>query len=157
MLVAWPGGLRAGPVVTEMQPRHGRPGTRVVFTGKELQLVSEVKFGAALADWEAVTVIAGQGRPPGVEIHPTVPNAATTARPILATPVGDITMPMPFAVAPRITGFHPARGWEGTIVTIEGQNFTGVTAVKFGGRPASFSVTAATQIPAVVPPNVTDG
>jgi len=157
MLIAWPGGLRAGPVVTEMQPRHGRPGTRVVFTGKELQLVSEVKFGAALADWEPVTVIDSQGRPHVFEIHATVPNAATTARPILATPVGDITMPMSFAVAPRITSFHPARGWEGTIVTIEGQNFTGVTAVKFGGRPASFSVTATTQIRAVVPANVTNG
>ena len=119
--------------------------------------MSEVKFGAALADWEAVTVIDDQGRSHVFEIHVTVPNAATTARPILATLVGDITMPMPFAVAPRINGFHPARGWEGTIVTIEGQNFTGVTAVKFGGRPASFSVTAATQIRAVVPPNVTDG
>ena len=140
-----------------MQPRHGRPGTRVVFTGKELQLVSEVKFGSALADWEPLTVIDSQGRPHVFEIHATVPNTATTARPILATPVGDITMPMPFAVAPRITGFHPGRGWDGSIVTIEGQNFTGVTAVKFGGRPASFSVTAATQIRAVVPPNVTDG
>ena len=140
-----------------MQPRHGRPGTRVVFTGKELQLVSEVKFGSALADWEPLTVIDSQGRPHVFEIHATVPNTATTARPILATPVGDITMPMPFAVAPRITGFHPARGWDGTIVTIEGQNFIGVTAVKFGAHPASFSVTAATQIRAVVPPNVTDG
>jgi len=157
VLVAWPGGLRAGPVVTEMQPRHGRPGTRVVFTGKELQLVSAVKFGAALADWEPVTVIDGQGRPHVFEIHATVPNAATTARPTLATPLGDITMPMPFVVAPRITGFHPARGWEGTIVTIEGQNFTGVTAVKFGGRLANFSVTAPTQIRAVVPAGVADG
>ena len=157
VFVAWPSGLRAVPVVTEMQPRHGRPGTRVVFTGKELQTVSAVKFGSALADWEPLTVIDSQGRPHVFEIHATVPNTATTARPILATPVGDITMPMPFAVAPRITGFHPGRGWDGSIVTIEGQNFTGVTAVKFGGRPASFSVTAATQIRAVVPPNVTDG
>ena len=157
VLVAWPGELCAGPVVTEMQPRHGRPGTRVVFTGSELQSVSAVKFGAALTDWEPVTVIDGQGRPHVFEIHATVPNAATTARPILATPLGDITMPMPFAVAPRITGFHPVRGWEGTIVTIEGQNFAGVTTVKFGGRPASFTVTATTQIRAVVPAGVPNG
>ena len=31
-----------------MQPRHGRPGTRVVFTGKDLQSVSAVRFGGAL-------------------------------------------------------------------------------------------------------------
>ena len=30
----WPGRL-AAPLVTEMQPRHGRPGTRVVFTGED--------------------------------------------------------------------------------------------------------------------------
>ena len=151
VFAAWPGGLRAAPVVTEMQPRHGRPGTRVVFTGSELQTVNTVKFGDALADWEPVTVIDGQGRPLVFEIHATVPNAATTAKPTLATPLGEITVPMPFTVAPRITGFHPARGWRGTIVTIEGQNFTGVTAVKFGARLANFSVTAATQIRAVVP------
>ena len=157
MFAAWPGGLRAAPVVTEMQPRHGRPGTRVVFTGSELQTVNTVKFGDALADWEPVTVIDGHGRPLVFEIHATVPNAATTAKPTLATPLGEITVPMPFTVAPRITGFHPARGWRGTIVTIEGQNFTGVTAVKFGARLANFSVTAATQIRAVVPLGVTDG
>ena len=46
-----------------MQPRHGRPGTRVVFTGKDLQSVSAVRFGGALADWEPLTVIDGQGEP----------------------------------------------------------------------------------------------
>ena len=80
-----------------MQPRHGRPGTRVVFTGKELQSVSAVKFGDALADWEAVTVIDGQGEPRVFEIHATVPNAATTAKPTLATLLGEVTVPMPFA------------------------------------------------------------
>jgi len=156
-LIAWPIGLRAAPVVTEMQPRHGRPGTRVVFTGSELQSVSAVKFGDALADWEPLTVLDGQGRPHVFEIHATVPDAGTTAKPTMATPFGKITMPMPFAVAPRVTGFHPTRGWQGTIVTIEGQNFTGVTAVKFGDRLANFSITAATQIRAVVPPGVTNG
>ena len=63
VFVAWPSGLRAVPVITEMQPRHGRPGTRAVFTGKELQTVSAVKFGSALADWEPLTVIDGQGQP----------------------------------------------------------------------------------------------
>ena len=153
----WSGGLRAAPVVTEMQPRYGHPGTRVVFTGSELQSVSAVKFGDALADWTPITVTDGQGRAQVLEIHATVPNAATTAKPVLVTPFGEITIPMPFGVAPRITRFHPERGWEGTIVTIEGQNFTGVTVVKFGNRPANFSITAATQIRAVVPAGVTKG
>ncbi|MDP7013729.1 MAG: IPT/TIG domain-containing protein [Verrucomicrobiota bacterium] len=157
ILAAWPSGARAVPVVNEMQPRHGRPGTRVVFTGSDLQPVNAVRFGDALADWEPVTVVDGQGRPRVFEIHATVPDDAATAKPILATPLGEVAVPMSFAVAPRITGFHPARGWPGTIVTIEGQNFTGVTVVKFGNRLANFTVTAATQIRAVVPVGVADG
>ncbi len=140
-----------------MQPRHGRPGTRVVFTGSDLQPVSAIRFGDAFADWEPVTVIDGQGRLHVFEIHATVPAAATTARPILATPLGEVAVPVSFAVAPRITGFRPVRGWQGTIVTIEGQNFTGVTAVKFGDRLTKFTVTAKTQIRAVVPAGVTNG
>ena len=42
----------AAPLVTEMQPRHGRPGTRVVFTGEDLKWVNAVQFGDAYADWE---------------------------------------------------------------------------------------------------------
>lgn len=140
-----------------MQPRHGHPGTRVVFTGSNLESVSAIRFGDALADWEAVTVIDGQGRIHVPEIHATVPDAATTALPKLSTLIGEITLPVAFVVAPRITGFRPVRGWQGTIVTIEGQNFTGVTVVKFGERLASFTVTASTQIRAVVPAGFTEG
>jgi len=156
-LVAWPSGTFAVPVVTEMQPRYGRPGTRVVFTGSDLRPVSAIRFGNALADWEPITVIDGQGRPHVFEIHATVPDGATTARPILTTLLGEVAVPLSFAVAPRITGFRPERGWQGTIVTIEGQNFAGVTAVKFGDRLAEFTVTAATQIRTVVPAGVTNG
>ena len=147
----------AAPLVTEMQPRHGRPGTRVVFTGEDLKWVNAVKLGDAYADWEPLGVVDDEGKVYVFEIHATVPDDATTARPVLETTLGGITMPMPFVVAPRISGFRPARGWPGTIVTIEGINFTGMTSVRFGDRPAQFTVTAATQIRAVVPPGVKEG
>ena len=41
-------------------------------------------------------------------------------------------------------------------VTIEGENFNGIKRVMFGERPAQFSVTASTQIRAVVPPGILD-
>ncbi len=40
----------------------------------------------------------------------------------------------------------------GTIVTITGENFTGATSVKFGSKPASFSVQSDTTIRATAPP-----
>ena len=149
--------LLAAPIVTEMQPRHGHPGTRVVFVGEDLKWVNAVKFGDEYADWEPLGLVDEEGKLHVFEIHATVPNGATTERPVMQTVLGDITMPMPFVVAPRISGFRPARGWPGTIVTIEGINFTGMTSVRFGDRPAQFTVTAATQIRAVVPPGVKEG
>ena len=148
--------LIAAPLVTDMQPRHGRPGTRVIFTGKDLGSVTAVRFGEAYADWEPVGVIDDEGKVYIFEIHSTVPDNATTARPVLMTIFGDITMPMPYVVAPRIINFHPKRGGPGNFVTIEGENFSGVKNVKFGEIPAEFSVTASTQIRAVVPFGVTD-
>lgn len=53
--------------------------------------------------------------------------------------------------APTITGFTPAVASTGETVTITGTNFTGATAVQFGGVAASsFVVNSATSISAVV-------
>ena len=55
------------------------------------------------------------------------------------------------AVAPTITSFTPLSAGTGTTVTITGTNFTGATAVKFGGtNAASFIVVSSTSITAVV-------
>ena len=51
---------------------------------------------------------------------------------------------------PTITSFMPASAAAGTTVTINGTNFTGATAVSFGGTAAaSFTVVSATQITAI--------
>lgn len=53
--------------------------------------------------------------------------------------------------APVITSFFPANGSPDSTVVLTGSNFTGATAVSFGGIPAaSFTVNSATQITAVI-------
>lgn len=55
------------------------------------------------------------------------------------------------AAHPQPLSFTPTSGGRGTIVTIQGANFTGVSDVKFGGVPAtSFTVQNSTRITAVV-------
>ncbi len=54
---------------------------------------------------------------------------------------------------PVVTGVSPSGGTTagGTPVTISGRNFTGVTAVSFGGNPASFSFVSDATITATSP------
>ena len=63
-------------------------------------------------------------------VRPTIPSAPSAA------PI------------PVVTGVSPASGPAagGTTVTIEGTNFTGATAVKFGTAPATIVSAAANQI-----------
>lgn len=60
--------------------------------------------------------------------------------------------------APAILSFSPESGQVGNAVTIIGQGLAGVTAVRFNGQPAtSFTLDAASQITAFVPPGATSG
>ncbi|MFQ5637076.1 MAG: DNRLRE domain-containing protein [bacterium] len=60
--------------------------------------------------------------------------------------------------APFISRFSPTSGYAGTLVTIVGNNFTGVTGVSFNGISAiAYVVDSATQIRATVPAGAGSG
>ncbi|GAA3985780.1 hypothetical protein GCM10022407_33320 [Hymenobacter antarcticus] len=58
---------------------------------------------------------------------------------------------------PAITGFTPASGPVGTVVTITGTNFTGATSVSINGTVVAFNVGSATTITATVAARTTSG
>ena len=58
---------------------------------------------------------------------------------------------------PSISGFTPATGPPGSSVTIDGSGFTGASAVRFKGTPATFSIGSDTRITATVPSGATSG
>ncbi|MEZ5424758.1 MAG: SBBP repeat-containing protein [Pyrinomonadaceae bacterium] len=66
--------------------------------------------------------------------------------------------PSRFGFLPYITAIMPSSGMVGDSVTIKGGIFGGVTAVRFNGVPASFSVSPlSSEIMTTVPPGATSG
>src|SRR5258705_8953791 len=62
------------------------------------------------------------------------------------------------AAAPKITSFAPATGAVGTVVTLTGTSFTGVTEVVFGGGVAApATLVSATSVKAAVPDGAVTG
>lgn len=58
---------------------------------------------------------------------------------------------------PKIHNFLPRLGISGTVLSITGSNYSGVTAVNIGGLNAGFTFVSATKITATVPSGATTG
>ena len=140
------------PTVTSISPTSGPQagGTTVTLTGTNLGGATAVTFGATAATGFTVnsatqitaTAPAGTG---------TVDVRITTVGGTSATSAADQFTYVP---APTVTSVSPASGSSigGTTVTLTGTNFTGATAVTFGGTAATgFTVNSATQITATAP------
>lgn len=138
----------AAPAVATFSPAMGQPGTQVIVSGSGFSTATIVQFDAAIADFVATA---------DNRLVTTVPLNATTGKIRVTNPTGTGVSGPDFVVAPRITEFTPLRSAPGTIVTIDGSNFTGTTNVLFNTRTSVFAVTAPTQIRATVPAGATNG
>ena len=84
---------------------------------------------------------------------PGQPGTATSCESFDRTPITATV-----AAPPTLTGFTPANGQPGTLVTLTGNNLSGVTDVKFNGNSAaSYNTVSNTQIGATAPANATTG
>ena len=139
----------AAPTITSFDPATGPVGTVVTIHGTHFTGVNSVKFKGTAAAFTFVT---------DVKVTAVVPNGATTGRITLSTPSGTATSASNFTVTgPKITGFNPDSGGPGTLVTINGSNFGGTSAVRFNGASATFTLVSAGQVKAVVPSGATTG
>ena len=135
------------PEVHSLSPAAGLPGAQVTIAGSNFVNVASVRFNGLEA---AYTVLSDS------EIRATVPPLALSGPVRVHTANGTDLGPV-FTVAPRITGFAPSQAPAGTIVSINGVNFIGTTAVEFNGTPASFEVSSELLLNAVVPSGATSG
>ena len=129
------------PVITSFLPTSAAAGTTVTITGFNFDYLEGVSFGGVqavsytLVSSDTVTAVVGQGG---------------SGNAFLVTSYGNASAPgFTYLPLPVISGFSPVVAGAGTPVMISGQNFTGATAVSFGGVAAtSFTVVNSTTIQA---------
>jgi hypothetical protein len=146
----------AGPPAPEIlgfTPAVGRIGESIVVTGTSFTNVLSVSVGGANAPFTVNSI--GQ-------ITATVPPAAGSGPIQVTTSSGTASSFSSFSLlqgdgTPILSQFTPLGGLSGTPVVITGNNFYGITGVKFNGVDASFIVDSLTQITATVPPSATTG
>ena len=133
-----------GPKITSFSPASSGTGTTVGISGSNLSGATSVTFGGtpatsfSIINSTQVNAIVGAGTTGVVSI--TTPNGTAVSS-------GTFT----YLPAAEITSFSPQSGGAGTVVTITGNNFTGVTLVKFGTiNASSFTVINSTTINATV-------
>jgi len=138
------------PTVTSFSPTSGITGSTVTINGTGIVPGAAVKFGTKASG--TVTFVSG------TQIKAIVPNGAVTGKIAVTTPAGTGTSSSNFTVTLSITGFTPASGPTGTVVTINGAGFNSSSTVKFNGVAASKVVhVSSTQLKATVPSTATTG
>ena len=121
-------------------------GTRIAIQGRNFEGATAVRFNGVDASFS---------RYGNDEIEATVPTGATSGPITVVTPAGTAQSAASFTVTlaaqPVVTGFTPAAGRPGRVITVNGSNLTGATLVGFGGVSATFTVTSDAALVASVP------
>ncbi|HEY0109696.1 MAG TPA: Ig-like domain-containing protein, partial [Fibrella sp.] len=164
--------IEPAPTILTFTPEAGPPGAIVTitgtnFTGTKVVAFNELSCGPMVSDIS--TAATGYQILSDTSIKAKVPPSATTGRISVTNAESTGTSADTFTVAPTITSFSPRQGTGGTVVTITGRNFLGVTTVKFNGVsagdvvtdifavPAGFQIMSSTQIKVKVPASASTG
>ncbi len=149
------------PAISNFTPTNGPAGTtQVTINGTNLANATSVTIGgvaAAINTGNASQILATVGASATTgPISVTTPGG--TANTTLLTPANfTVVPPSGGSTPPSITSFTPTSGGVGTVVTINGANFTGTNNVNFNGVTASFSFVSDSQLTATVPGGSTTG
>ncbi|HEY1106731.1 MAG TPA: choice-of-anchor G family protein, partial [Agromyces sp.] len=138
------------PVLTTLTPDEGPTdgGTLVTIDGTALGGATAVTIGGASVTFNQVSA--------SLITFTTPPHAAGTVDVVVTTPAG-VSGPLPFTYvqAPVLTTLTPDEGPTAgnTLVTIEGTNLAGATAVTVDGAPVAFTQVDDTHVTFSTPPH----
>jgi hypothetical protein len=117
------------PGIVSFTPTIAGTGTTVTINGNNFTGVTSVTFGGIAAssftvvNSTTITAVVGPG---------------ATGDVVVTGPLGTGSISgFQFYTAPIITSFTPSSGYPGSVISITGSSFIGITSVSFGGVPAS--------------------
>jgi uncharacterized repeat protein (TIGR01451 family) len=143
-----------GPYISGFSPLFGAINTSVIINGAHLTNTLAVLFNGTNATEFTPNAA-------GTQITTRVPAGATSGFITVSTIYATSNSPSSFTVVgpgPFVTDFSPVSGDGGTMVSIDGLHFTGVTNVTFNGQPgANLVSTSDTLIQVQAPGGVTTG
>ena len=135
--------INTAPVITSFTPTSGKTGQVVNLTGTNFTGATAVSFGGTAA--ASYTVVSS------TSITATVGAGASGSVSVTTASGTGALAGFTYLPPPAITSFSPVSAGTGQTVTITGTNFTGATAISFGGtRATSYTVVSATSITAIV-------
>jgi hypothetical protein len=143
------------PVITSFSPTTATAyNTWILINGQNLVGATISFNGVVSTRFDAWTN--------GTGGYALLPVGATTGKVTATTAAGTTTSVDSLTItavpsAPTLSSLSPTSGKVGDTVTLTGSNFTGASAVKFGGVAATYSVVSDTQITAVVPSGAISG
>ncbi|HZT96518.1 MAG TPA: IPT/TIG domain-containing protein [Chloroflexota bacterium] len=149
-------GFVPAPRVAGLSPSSAPQGSTITITGTAFSGATAVYFGSKAARRftvngdTTITAVAPAVRSGTVNVTVTSPRGKSFT---------NSSDRFTFVLTPRVAGLRPNQGTVdgGTSVTITGVNFTGATAVSFGGLAAKYKVKSDTSIVAVSPPGLDSG
>ncbi|HLJ96611.1 MAG TPA: IPT/TIG domain-containing protein, partial [Gemmataceae bacterium] len=149
----------AAPIITALSPSSGlsQGGTTVTLAGSHFTGATTVSFGGLATSFTILSDHVITARAPA-HVAGSVDVTVTSLSGTSATSPADqfsyvATLPPPGP--PKVIGLGPTSGSTagGDTVVLVGSNFTGATAVAFGGTPAaSFTLLSDSAIRAITPP-----
>jgi hypothetical protein len=150
-------GFVPAPRVATVTPSSGPQGSTVTITGTAFSGATHVAFGTLAAanftvtNDTSITAITPGQRTGSVDVSVTTLDGGASAN--------NSNDRFTFLPTPRVASISPTQGSAdgGTTVTISGVNFTGTTAVDFGGVPATIIAVTDTSITATSPPGPDSG
>jgi hypothetical protein len=141
------------PMIVSFSPLSANLGATITVIGSGFTGTTQVAFNGVPAT--VFTVLSS------TQISVQVPNAATTGKVSVSTPLGvafsleDFIVNIPL---PSVASFAPTFGERGTVVTVIGTGLLSTTAVSIGGRTAPvFTVQNNTTVKVTVPDNALTG
>ena len=139
------------PTVTAFSPAYGFIGTTVTITGTNFSNASSVQFNGTAASTFTVKN--------ADTLTAVVPSGATSGLIKVVTPGGTGVSVNSFTIygAPAITSFTPVSGPVGTVITVTGTVYVGVTSVTLNGTAVPYVVTSSTSITVTVPTGAASG